>query len=139
MTLAKVVADLKREEGWRAEPYEDHLGFWTIGYGFLIDRRKPTRLPESVGELWLEELVQERQRALDDALPWLLAQPDEIRDALTNMAYQMGVSGVLKFKGMLEALKAGKRELAANEALDSLWARQTPERARRVAEQIRGA
>jgi lysozyme len=50
----------------------------------------------------------------------------------------MGVSGVLKFKGMLEALKAGKRELAANEALDSLWARQTPERARRVAEQIRG-
>jgi lysozyme len=131
MTLAKVVADLKREEGWRAEPYEDHLGFWTIGYGFLIDRRKPVRLPESVGELWLEELVQERQRALDDALPWLLA--------LTNMAYQMGVSGVLKFKGMLDALKAGKRELAANEALDSLWAKQTPERARRVAAQIRGS
>jgi lysozyme len=48
------------------------------------------------------------------------------------------VAGVLKFKGMLEALKAGKREFAANEALDSLWARQTPERARRVAAQIRG-
>ena len=137
--LRDVVADLKREEGWRAEPYEDHLGFWTIGYGFLIDRRKPSRLPENVGELWLETLVAEIQMALDDSLPWLMAQPSDVRRALVQMGYQLGVAGVLKFRGMLDALKAGNRQLAANEALDSTWARQTPERARRVARLIRGA
>lgn len=138
MTLARCVADLKREEGWRAEPYKDHLGFWTIGWGFLIDARKPVSLPQEVGDFWLEHLVRDLTQRLDDALPWLLGQPEGVRRALVQMAYQMGMGGVLGFPKMLAALKAGDRNLAANEALDSTWARQTPERARRVANLIRG-
>ena len=138
MSIARVITRLKREEGWSATPYQDHLGFWTIGWGFLIDPRKNATLPQRVADYWLETLVEDRQRALDDALPWLLRQPDEVRDALTEMAYQMGTVGVLKFTKMLDALKAGNRVLASNEALDSEWARQTPERARRVAALIRG-
>lgn len=57
---------------------------------------------------------------------------------MANMAYQLGVSGVLRFRKMLEALRAGDREKAAEEALDSAWATQTPERAQRVARLIRG-
>ncbi len=136
--IQDIVEALKREEGWRAEPYQDHLGFWTIGYGFLIDGRKQVRLPENVGELWLETLVAELQMTLDDILPWLMAQPKEVRSALVQMAYQMGVAGVLKFTKMLDALKAGNRQLAAGEALDSIWARQTPQRAQRVARLLRG-
>lgn len=139
MSSAKIVADLRREEGWRAEPYQDHLGFWTIGYGFLIDGRKSVKLPERVGDFWLEVLVEQTTQALDDALPWLMAQPEEVRRALVNMAYQMGVAGVLRFQKMLDALKAGDRALAANEALDSTWAKQTPQRAQRVAALIRGS
>lgn len=136
--IETIVADLKADEGWRPEPYQDHLGFWTIGYGFLIDARKSVSLPPTVGEFWLEYLVTERQKALDAALPWLADQPEAVRRALVNMAYQLGVSGVLNFRKMLDALKAGNRTLAANEALDSRWARQTPARARRVALRIRG-
>lgn len=137
--IAEIVADLKADEGWRAEPYQDHLGLWTIGYGFLIDGRKSVRLPQVVGDFWLKTLVEERTKALNDALPWLQAEPDDVQRALVNMAYQMGVAGVLKFQKMLDALKAGDRNLAANEALDSTWAKQTPQRAQKVAALIRGS
>ena len=134
----ELIADLKADEGWRADPYQDSLGFWTIGYGFLIDGRKSVRLPREVGDFWLAYLVDERTKELNAALPWLENQPEGVQRALLNMAYQMGVAGVLKFGKMLDALKSSDRKLAANEALDSMWARQTPERAKRVAEKIRG-
>jgi lysozyme len=73
-----------------------------------------------------------------DALPWVVDQPEEIQRALGNMAYQLGISGLLKFSKMLEALKNGQRELASIEALDSSWAKQTPARAKRVAKLILG-
>ena len=133
-----LIADLKADEGWRADPYQDSLGFWTIGYGFLIDERKSARLPREVGDFWLAYLVDERTKSLKAELPWLGLQHKDVQRALVNMAYQMGVAGVLRFSKMLDALKAGNRELAANEALDSTWAKQTPQRAQKVAGLIRG-
>ena len=50
------------------------------------------------------------------------------RDVLVEMVYQLGAKGVLKFKRMLAALEAGDYETAADEMLDSLAARQTPQR-----------
>ena len=37
---AKLIKDLKRDEGWVPHAYKDSLGFWTIGYGFLIDEKR---------------------------------------------------------------------------------------------------
>jgi lysozyme len=54
------------------------------------------------------------------------------------MAYQLGVEGVAKFVLMLTALERGDRETAAVNALASEWAKQTPDRAKRVATLIRG-
>lgn len=136
--MPSVIDDLKRDEGWRPEPYQDHLGYWTIGYGFLIDPKKPVKLPAIVGEIWLATLVEEREKALFAAIPWLAGQPEEIKRALVNMAYQLGISGLLRFKKMLDALRAGRRDLAAVEALSSTWATQAPARAQRVAALIRG-
>lgn len=136
--LEQLVEDLKVEEGWRSEPYQDHLGFWTVGFGFLVDVRKPWRLPKQVGEIWLRFEAERRYEGLLDRLPWLMDQPDDVKRALTNMAYQLGVNGVLGFRRMLAALELGDRRGAAEEALDSKWHRQTPERAQRVAALIRG-
>jgi lysozyme len=52
------------------------------------------------------------------------------------MAFQLGINGFLQFRMMRQALSRCDWLAARNEALDSLWARQTPNRARRVAEQI---
>ena len=138
--IEQAIDDLEKDEGWREEPYRDHLGNLTIGFGFLIDERKPVKLPWVVGKFWLRHLVQERALELAQRWPAYSGQPDDVRRALVNMAYQLGVSGLLGFKNMLGALERGDRKEAARHALDSEWAseRQTPERARRVTSLIRG-
>lgn len=133
-----VAAELVRDEGWREELYEDHLGYLTIGYGFLVDPRKGGKLPRPVADFWLRWEVGRRREELERALPWFAGLPTGVQIALLNMAYQLGVPGLLKFRRMLAALEMGRREEAAEEALDSLWARQTPGRAQRVAAAIRG-
>ena len=133
-----LVEDLKLDEGWAASAYQDHLGYWTIGYGFLIDGRKGGELPKKIGEQWLHHAVSTRWWALCEQQPFLLHQPEDVQRAVGNMCYQLGVNGVLRFKKMLSALAAGDREKAADEALDSTWAKQTPNRAMRVSNLLRG-
>lgn len=138
MITGLVAQDLKRDEGWVPHAYQDHLGYWTLGYGFLIDQRRGGRLPRHIANQWLEWEIDQRWNKLTSAEPWLDDQPEDVQRALANMAYQLGVSGVLRFRKMLQALRDGDREKAAQEALDSVWATQTPERAQRVARLIRG-
>ena len=133
-----LVDELKADEGWVPFAYQDHLGFWTIGHGFLIDQRKNGHIPEHIAEEWLRYAANEKWQRLATHHPWLLDQPEKIQRAVANMAYNLGVMGVLKFKKMLAALEAGDRELAAKEALDSRWAEQVPNRAKRVTDMIRG-
>lgn len=133
-----LVEDLKSDEGWRPFAYQDHLGFWTIGYGFLIDERKGGALPLKIAEQWLVYAVTQRWNDLVNIYPWLNDQPGRVQRAVGNMAYQLGVTGVGNFTKMLNALESGDRKTAAIEALDSKWATQTPERAKRVAKMIAG-
>lgn len=136
--IEKLLQDLQRDEGWRDKPYRDSLGFLTIGFGFLIDERKPVSLPKPVGLYWLEYLVEQRWNELMDAIPWVVDQPEEVQRALGNMAFNLGIEGLLKFAKMLEALKTCDYNRAADEALSSRWAQQVPNRARRIAKLIRG-
>ncbi|MGR2462517.1 glycoside hydrolase family protein, partial [Salmonella enterica] len=62
---------------------------------------------------------------------------DTRKMAIVNMTFQMGVGGVANFNTMLGYLALGQYDNAADAALDSLWARQTPSRARRVSEVMR--
>lgn len=138
MMIDQLIRDLKRDEGFVEHAYDDHLGYLTIGYGFLIDKRKGGKVPAPVAEYWLQYLVEQRIDDLSERLPWLSAQPDDVQRALLNMSYQLGIDGLLQFKNMLAALQDDDRERAADEALNSLWAKQTPRRATRMAKLIRG-
>lgn len=139
MNFSEVRKEIKREEGWSGTVYQDSLGFWTIGYGFLVDSRKGDKLPLSVAEAWLDYKIQEKVDALFLALPWLKDQPEAVQNALVGMSYQLGVEGLLKFKNTLGLIKVGQYQEAADNALKSLWAQQTPARAKRVTDMIRGA
>lgn len=136
--IEKTVDDLKRDEGFSEKPYECPTGFWTIGYGQSVDSRNYEPMPEPVASLWLEMIVEDRWEHLLEVMPWIEEESEEVQRALLNMSYQLGVRGLLGFKKMLAALWDGDREKAAHEALDSLWAQQTPDRAKRVASLIRG-
>lgn len=129
--------EIDRDEGNVPYAYQDHLGYWTIGRGFLIDKEKGGRLPDEVNDFWLAHIIKGREAELDRRIPWWRQLSDARQRALLNVSYQLGVAGLLGFPAMLRALQAGRNEEAADEAMDSLWARQTPARAARIAEMIR--
>ena len=137
--LVTIVDDLLRDEGFRAKAYRDHLGFLTIGIGMMIDPDHPgaTGIPRTAAKLWLLEIITERKKSLNKIIPWWAGLSDARQRALLNMAYQLGVNGLLKFKKALAAMEAGDFETAAVEVLDSEYAKQTPARAQRIAKLIR--
>lgn len=120
-----IIEDLKHDEGFRGNPYTDTEGYLTIGYG--------TKLPLSrkEAEVLLKMRLDETIEDVNSRLSHLNIRK-EAWDILYNMAYQLGVGGLLKFKKMLKALEKQDYKTAAKEGLDSLWARQTPNRARRL-------
>ena len=136
--LHQLVAQLKRDEGVEATVYQDHLGFWTIGVGRLVDKRKPGAglRPNEIDYL-LRNDIADRLAALERAIPWFGKLDDARQGVLVNMAFQMGTAGLLGFKNTLTLVAAGRYEEAAQRMLQSKWATQTPARAKRLAEQMK--
>lgn len=132
-----MITQLTLDEGKVKHAYQDHLGYWTIGVGRLIDKEKGGGLSDEEIDYLLSNDIEKKYTELIKALPWV-AQLHEARQAvLLNMAFQMGVSGLLKFTNTLQNIKNGKWDDASKGMLQSLWARQTPNRALKMAEQMR--
>mgnify|MGYP005873536599 CR=1 FL=1 len=137
MNRSLIVQDLKRHEGFVPHAYQDHLGYWTLGTGFLIDQRKGGAIPQAVNDFWLDYNIIQIESELRQRLTWWVTLSPNRRRAMVNMAYQLGVTGLMRFERMLAALERRDWAAAHAEALDSDWAVQTPERAREVAEWLR--
>ena len=135
---AELTRQLKGDEGVKPQAYQDHLGFWTIGVGRLVDTRKPGSglRPEEITFL-LNNDIDDRINALGRRLPWFLQLDAARQGVLLNMSFQLGVDGLLGFKNTLRLVARGDYAQAADNMLLSKWAQQTPERARRMAEQMR--
>lgn len=135
--IEKLTEQLRRDEGVKPAAYQDHLGYWTIGVGRLIDSRKPGAglRPDEIDYL-LRNDIHDRVYALKNALPWLGRLNDARRGALVNMAFQLGTAGLLGFKSTLALVERGQYAEAAEQMLKSKWATQTPARAKRLAEQM---
>ncbi len=124
---------LKQQEGYRRYPYKCTEGFSTIGYGRNLETNG---ISEEEAECLLKRDIADCRAALLKSIGFF-SQLDPVRqDALTNMAFQIGVGGLLRFKKMLLALNGANYSLASREALDSRWAVQTPGRAKVVAKMI---
>lgn len=136
--IQQIVEDLKRHECLRLHAYQDHLGYWTIGYGRMIDERKGGGISEAEAEHLLANDIDRIAARLQHERGFRNA-PFTVKRALANMAFQLGIAGLLSFKRMWRALEQQDYERAADEALDSKWADQTPDRAHEVAEWIRKA
>jgi lysozyme len=127
---------LLREEGAESCAYQDSLGYWTIGVGRLIDSRKGGGLSNDEIEFLLENDIKRNYEAVLKALPWMEKLSDQRQAVLIEMAFQMGVSGLLQFKRTLGSIEDGQYGEAAVEMLESKWAKQTPKRAYRMALQM---
>lgn len=134
----ELTRQLRGDEGVKAHAYQDHLGFWTIGVGRLVDERKAGSglRPEEITFL-LNNDIDDRIRELGRRLPWFLDLDPARQGVLLNMSFQMGVDGLLGFKNTLKLVERGDYTQAAENMLLSKWAGQTPARAQRMAEQMR--
>lgn len=150
------IEQLKRHEGFRGTPYKCTANKWTIGYGRNIEDNplKPSEM-ESIGlgptipplELeitkeqatkLLEMDVKKYIHAVDTSFPDVMQLLNEPRKwVLYNMAFNMGMTSIRKFNGMLSGILQGNFIKASVEMLDSKWAKQVGKRAQELALQMK--
>ena len=153
MNTIKITDELKARirdhEGCVDTVYLDSLGKATIGIGHLVQPHERQRFKEGVKistdeieDLFLidlnracagaEELISENYKA-DKRLP------QAIEHVIVEMVFQLGKTGVSKFKKMWKALSDGDRKQASLEMQDSRWHSQTPVRCEALAEIVANA
>lgn len=122
--VMNIVQRLKADEGVRKTGYYDSLGYMTVGVGFCIDDRVQGA---GLRDDEIEYILQNRVNEIAEELSKTRFFPvlDEVRqNALINMAYNLGIDGLLSFRKMINALVKKDWGNAACEAENSLWATQ---------------
>lgn len=141
MTTPFLLSDLRADEGLRLHAYPDpltHGAPWTIGYGHTgPDVGPDTEWTEARADAALASDVDDVLSDLAASLHpfWSTLSPLR-QDVFANMAFNMGVRGLLRFHHMLNAAMEGDWQAAHDAMLDSTWARQLPHRAGRLALQM---
>ncbi len=139
-----VVGVLKIDEGFSSIPFIDTEGYPTVGSGIRIGPKGADlnlyqfEISEEVAEVWLKDALNKKIeqcksfKRIDLALS--ACRDSEVRHSvILAMAYQLGAAGLNGFKKFLGAVIDHDWKLAHDEMLDSLWARQVPNRANRMA------
>ena len=135
MNRAQLIADLTRDEGLRLKPYKDTVGKTTIGIGRNLD---DVGITKAEAEYLLENDIDKVAAQLTARLPWWQGLDEPRQRAVANMAFNLGIDGLLKFTATLAALRAGDNKAAAYHALNSKWAEQVGARAQRIAKLMEG-
>lgn len=117
------------DEGFRSKVYTDSKGFPTIGFGFNLTN---VEIPISVALDWLGIIISNIEHDLEKYLPFWNNLSDARKYVLINMAYQMGVNGLLNFHNMIKSLSNKNYSQAAIDMKDSLWYREFTNRASRL-------
>lgn len=128
-----VASYITQNEGYRQYMYKDTEGIWTIGIGFNLE--EGFTLYEC--QLILEHRIQKLIGQLQLRVPAFRGLNYARQVVLIDMAYNLGMEGLLKFKKMLNAIEKNDWEEAAEELLDSKYATQVGRRATRNAQILR--
>ncbi|SRR6266851_739955 len=126
---------LMRDEGLRLKFYTDTLGNPSIGWGRNLGDSKGISLMEA--ELLLDNDILAATATVLARIPYAHTLDGARMGVLVNMAFNLGIDGLLGFKHMLADVKAGLWDAAAAQMLNSRWHEQVGVRAERLAEQMR--
>ena len=142
MDIEHLKKDIMFEEGVKYEVYNDHLGYKTFGVGHLCRATDPENEME-VGTPVSKERVDECFEvdlyvAINDAEKFCegIEVDDNIKECVTHMVFQLGLPRLNKFRNFKQALVDGDIAKAQAEMKDSLWYRQTTNRATRLIEKM---
>lgn len=132
-----VRAQLRIDEGTVDHAYLDSEGYWTIGVGRLIDKRRGGKLRPDEIDLMLENDIIAHEADARVLFPSFDTLSANRRAVLVNMAFNLGRERLAGFAHFRAAIRDGAFERAAEEMLDSKWATQVGVRAQRLAKQMR--
>lgn len=134
MNVDRLIGTLKRHEGFRSKPYRDTADVLTIGYGRNLDA-------VGISEIEAHDLLTADVQVALQGARRTVPQFEQIgpvrQEALVNMVFNLGLPRFRGFKRMLAAIAVDDWDRAADEALDSKWARQVGARAREIAAMLR--
>jgi len=137
----KLKEELIRDEGMRLQSYKDSVGLWTIGVGHLLGQtERMTVITPSECDALLDYDINVACRLACLLAPGVFNNFDDIdmemkENAIVNMAFNLG-SRLGGFKNFLAAVNSHDWKKAAEEMMDSKWAKQVGKRAERLRDMI---
>jgi lysozyme len=126
---------IKSDEGFSETIYKCSEDFWTIGYGRNLEANG---ISQDEAEYLLQNDINMAEKQATSLVNDFDGLNDNRKIVLVSMVFQMGRAGVARFAKMLDAIDRNAFRSASDEMLDSKWAKQTPNRANRLAELMRG-
>ena len=137
--------ELIADEGCVLKVYKDHLGYETVGVGHLIlktDEEYGQGVGYPITQTRADELLfYDLNTVLEECEThfhqnWKV-WPEEVKLIIANMAFNLGITKLKKFQLMLTAINAEDYKTASEEGLDSRWAKQVYNRAKRLMNRLR--
>lgn len=130
-----LIRELERDEGRVPHAYTDSLGYLTIGIGRLIDKRRGGGLSDSEIDYLKANDIARVKRELDQNLPWWRNLDPVRQRVVQNVAFNLGVTGlVTKWPNTVALIKAGRYAEAGRAMRDNgVWIGQVKDRGRRLA------
>ena len=136
--LNNLKEQIAKHEGYEPRVYKCPNGYDTIGYGFAI---KDLYMDKEVADLILDKKIRgilANIEANEDWDSWFWDKPQNVKEVLINMIFQIGFTGVRKFRKTIQYIKDDNFLMAAEEMLDSKWARSdSPNRAKELSDIIK--
>ena len=142
MDMDRLLESVKKHEGYRNKVYLDTLGKRTVGVGHLCVESFWEDDKEYEEKFLMEILQKDLQEAIRGARSLMEDHgctdiDEQVEEILIEMVFQLGMTGVSKFKNMWKALAEHNYVGASFEMLDSRWAKQTPNRAKAMAKTMK--
>ena len=131
---------LEFEEGRRRSAYKCTNGFWTIGVGHRLTDKELGMYEERISNSEVDNLLETDITEATEAAkkyPWFDKLNEARQGVVISMIFQLGKFGFDKFQNTIKLLAKHQYDAASVQMLMSLWAKQTPGRAKRHAEQMK--
>ena len=137
MNYDKLLESVKKHEGYKNHVYLDTLGKRTVGVGHLCVEEFWEDGKEYEEDFLMDILKKDLQQAIRQADLKCegLKISDDAKIIIIEMIFQLGGTGVSKFRKMWQALQQDPPDYAeaSVQMLDSRWSKQTPNRAKEMA------
>ena len=134
MNTERLKAQLEHHEGMRPKPYRCSSGRLTIGIGRNLD---DVGISTTEAMFLLENDIKKATKGARALFSTFDALDDVRQRVLVDMCFNLGESRLAKFQNMRMAVDDGDFSQAADEMLNSRWAKQVKGRAPRLAEMMR--